>query len=403
MCSPPPHALVLPCPGQGHVIPFLELAHCLVDCGFEITFVNTEFNHHRILAALSDPHCENSDLIHFVSIPDGLAPDDDRNDLKKITNSILTVMPGFLEDLIRSTNEFREDGNKITCIIVDYFMAWALAIARKIGLRSTVFFPAAAGMFLTLARISKLTDDGIIDAADGSVKRHEMIQLTPGMPPSCPNRLPWNCIGDSETRKTMFHSFASYNRATETADFIACNSFLEIEEPVFSYAPKLLPIGPLQTGLRTGKPVGHFRREDSSTVAWLDEQPSGSVVYAAFGSFTIFDRRQFQELALGLEHTGRRFLWVVRSDLTDGPSDPYPDGFGLRVANRGKMVGWAPQHRVLAHPSIACFVSHCGWNSTMEGVRNGLRFLCWPYFADQFFNESYICDVWRTGLRDEGR
>jgi UDP:flavonoid glycosyltransferase YjiC (YdhE family) len=54
--------------------------------------------------------------------------------------------------------------------------------------------------------------------------------------------------------------------------------------------------------------------------------------------------------------------------------------------------------QVLAHPSVACFVSHCGWNSTTEAVRNGVPILCWPYFADQFMNRSYICDIWMTGL-----
>lgn len=68
------------------------------------------------------------------------------------------------------------------------------------------------------------------------------------------------------------------------------------------------------------------------------------------------------------------------------------------------MVGWAPQQRVLSHPSVACFVSHCGWNSTMEGVCGGVPFLCWPYFADQFLNQSYIVEVWRVGLRlEKGR
>jgi UDP:flavonoid glycosyltransferase YjiC (YdhE family) len=92
-------------------------------------------------------------------------------------------------------------------------------------------------------------------------------------------------------------------------------------------------------------------------------------------------------------------LWVVRPDITTETNDAYPEGFQERVATRGRMVGWAPQQKVLSHPSISCFLSHCGWNSTMEGVSNGVPFLCWPYFADQFLNETYICDVWKVGLK----
>lgn len=62
-------------------------------------------------------------------------------------------------------------------------------------------------------------------------------------------------------------------------------------------------------------------------------------------------------------------------------------------------MSWAPQQKVLAHPSIACFMSHCGYNSTMEGVAQGDPFLCWPYIADQFFNAITVCDVWKTGIR----
>jgi hypothetical protein len=57
-----------------------------------------------------------------------------------------------------------------------------------------------------------------------------------------------------------------------------------------------------------------------------------------------------------------------------------------------------PAWQVLVHGAVACFMSHSGWNSTLEGMRNGVPFVCWPYFTDQFQNESYICNVWRTGL-----
>ncbi|KAL1532751.1 UDP-glycosyltransferase 83A1-like [Salvia divinorum] len=140
----------------------------------------------------------------------------------------------------------------------------------------------------------------------------------------------------------------------------------------------------------------NFFSEDSSCLRWLDSKPDGSVVYVSFGSLAVFSQQQLDELALGLELSGRAFLWVVRPDLANGSQVVYPPGFGTGL---GEIVEWAPQNRVLSHPSIGCFVSHCGWNSTMEGVSNGLRFLCWPYFADQLHNVRYICDKWGIGLK----
>lgn len=96
------------------------------------------------------------------------------------------------------------------------------------------------------------------------------------------------------------------------------------------------------------------------------------------------------ELALGIELTGRPFLWVVRPGMSTLQKDEYPFG---------KIVSWVPQQKVLSYPSIACFVSHCGWNSTLEGLSKGVPFLCWPYFAHQIFNMFYICDKWRVGFR----
>lgn len=94
---------------------------------------------------------------------------------------------------------------------------------------------------------------------------------------------------------------ANNNRATGIAEHIICNSFKEIELPAFSYASDIIPVRPLLTGERLGKPIGHLWPEEATFMAWLDEQAANSVIYVAFGSFTIFDPIQFQELALGLE------------------------------------------------------------------------------------------------------
>ncbi|KAG2715533.1 hypothetical protein I3760_03G082700 [Carya illinoinensis] len=319
-----PHVLVIPFPAQGHIIPLLELSRHLVNHGFKITFVNTEYNHDRIMNAIGVKD-KIGDQIHMVTIPDGIETLEDRKKPGKSSAAVLNVMPGKLEELIDRI--CGSNGEEITCVLADQSIGWALEIAEKKGIRRAAFCPAAAALLVLVFNIPNLIRDGII-ADDGPL-------------------LASNQLRDS---------------------------------------------------------VGNFWTEDATCLNWLDRQPPHSVIYVAFGSFTIFDPTQFQELALGLELCNRPFLWVVRPDTTDGTSDAYPKGFHDRVGTRGQMVGSVAQQKILSHPSVACFLSHCGWNSTIEGVSNGMPFLCWPYFADQFLNQNYICDVWKVGLgldRDE--
>ncbi|CAI0539864.1 unnamed protein product [Linum tenue] len=184
-----------------------------------------------------------------------------------------------------------------------------------------------------------------------------------------------------------------------SADWLLCNSAHDIEPGSFGSIQTLLPIGPLES---IPSSFGSLEgEEDQVLLNWLDQHPPDSVIYVAFGSTTRFDPAQLEELALGLELTNRPFCWVVRSDHITPEIKPVLDRVGGPGKKQGKIVSWAPQEKVLGHPSVGCFVSHCGWNSTMEGLANGVPFLCWPYFADQFLNASYVCDVWKVGLRLE--
>ncbi|XWS32957.1 hypothetical protein CRYUN_Cryun22dG0035500 [Craigia yunnanensis] len=387
-----PHILVIPYPAQGHVIPLMELSQCLVKHGFKITFVNMEFNHKKVLDMLEMK--DLGDRIRLVSLPDGLGSPEDRKQPGKISEAILQVMPKKVEELIE---EFNGSESKINCVLADQSIGWALEIAEKHGIKRAAFCPAAAALLVLGFSIPKMIDDGIIDN-DGTPIKRQMIKLSPTMPPMNTMNFVWACIGNINAQKNIFQLMVRNNESIKLTDWLLCNSTYELEPAAFAMAPKIRPIGPLLSPNQLGDSNGNLRPEDSNCLEWLNQQAPQSVIYVAFGSFTVFDTTQFQELALGLELTGRPFLWVVRSDITDGRNNAYPEEFRDRVAARGKMVGWAPQQKVLAHPSIACFISHCGWNSTIEGVSNGIRFLCWPYFADQFFNQCYICDYWNVGL-----
>ncbi|GJR56508.1 hypothetical protein Tco_1407029 [Tanacetum coccineum] len=107
-------------------------------------------------------------------------------------------------------------------------------------------------------------------------------------------------------------------------EWFICNSTTELESAAFSLYPQLMPIGPLLASNRLANQTGHFWQEDSTCLAWLDQQPPSSVIYIAFGSFTIFNQTQFQELALGLELSNKPFLWVVRPSMTKETTAAYP-------------------------------------------------------------------------------
>ena len=155
-----PHVLVIPYPAQGHVIPIMELALRLVNHGVKVTFVNTEFNH-KLVTSNSLVTDGSKDLMQLVAIPDGLEPWEDRSNLCKLTNSILQTMPHKLEMLIETIN--KEDGNKVTCIIADDGMGWAIKVAKKMGIARAAFWPASVASLACIMSFQRLIDDGIID------------------------------------------------------------------------------------------------------------------------------------------------------------------------------------------------------------------------------------------------
>lgn len=156
-----PHVLAVPYPAQGHVIPLLELAQWLARTGIKVTFVNSEFNHKRILQSLSHTGSIN-ELINLASVPDGLEPWEDRNDLGKLEISMPKVIPQALEDLIEKINTTESD--KITCVITDYGLIWALPLAEKLGIKKSAFLPAPVALLALAKHAKNLVDEGIVDS-----------------------------------------------------------------------------------------------------------------------------------------------------------------------------------------------------------------------------------------------
>ncbi|KAK4349513.1 hypothetical protein RND71_032268 [Anisodus tanguticus] len=139
-----------------------------------------------------------------------------------------------------------------------------------------------------------------------------------------------------------------------------------------------------------------FKPMANECLNWLNRQPISSVVYVSFGSMAKLEAEQMEELAWGLKNSNKNFLWVVRS--TEEPK--LPKNFLDELASeKGLVVSWCPQLQVLEHKSIGCFLTHCGWNSTLEAISLGVPMVTMPQWSDQPTNTKLVQDVWEMGIK----
>ena len=138
-----------------------------------------------------------------------------------------------------------------------------------------------------------------------------------------------------------------------------------------------------------------FKPDADACMKWLDKMETGSVVYAAFGSLAALGEEQMEEITWGLKNSNCYFLWVVR----ESEQKKLPTNFVSETAEKGLVVSWCPQLEVLAHKAIGCFMTHCGWNSTLEALSLGVPMVAMPQWADQTTNAKFIVDVWKVGVR----
>lgn len=138
-----------------------------------------------------------------------------------------------------------------------------------------------------------------------------------------------------------------------------------------------------------------FKPMTDACMTWLNERSISSVVYVAFGSLATLDAEQMEELAGGLRTSSNYFLWVVReSELNKLPKD-----FVEETSEKGLIVSWCPQLEVLAHKSLGCFITHCGWNSTLEALSLGVPMIAMPQWTDQSTNAKFVMDIWKMGIK----
>ncbi|GJT22210.1 7-deoxyloganetin glucosyltransferase-like protein [Tanacetum coccineum] len=201
--------------------------------------------------------------------------------------------------------------------------------------------------------------------------------------------------------------YISAQRA-KTASAIIFNTFHELEPEVFDTLSLTFPpcygIGPLHLLEKTVEDNSlasiklSMWKEESECLEWLDSRATCSVVYVSFGSVTVMTQQQLVEFCWGLAKSNYPFLWIIRPDLVIGDSAMLPPEFLKETSERSLLVGWCPQEQVLSHPSIGGFLTHSGWNSTLESISNGIPMICWPFFADQQPNCWWSCNKWGIAM-----
>lgn len=210
-------------------------------------------------------------------------------------------------------------------------------------------------------------------------------------------------IGDTNSSKSRFKFWIRTLKRSSTLTYLFINSFTRessesIRQNKHHNNPSILQIGSLniQTQFNTKSPRSFQNKDVNNCLQWLDTQNPCSVLYISFGTWiNPIQESKIKTLATSLEESQQPFLWVLALKWRQG----LPKGFFDRIMKFGKLVLWAPQKEVLKHKSVGCYLTHCGWNSTMEAIRFQKKLLCYPVAGDQFMNCKYIVEVWRIGVR----
>ncbi|GJN37074.1 hypothetical protein PR202_gb25995 [Eleusine coracana subsp. coracana] len=313
----PPHAVCMPYPAQGHVTPMFKLAKLLHARGFHVTFVNTEYNHRRILQSQGAAAMESVPGFRFAAIPDGLPPSDAdaTQDIPALCYSTMTTCLPHLLHLLEKLNheaaEVEAWSGPVTCLLFDTVMSFGYDAAQKIGVPAVALWTASCCGFMGYRNYRNLVDDwGLVPFKHAT----DLADVDGGPLSTVSERL-------------------------SLPDAVVVNSFDDLEGPTLDAMRAILPpmhaVGPLLLLERRLVPAGSpLSRLGSSLwevqgglVEWLDGHEARSVVYVNFGSITVMTNEQLLEFAWGLANSGYPFVWNIRPDLLKGDAAVLPPEF----------------------------------------------------------------------------
>ncbi|XP_021274395.1 anthocyanidin 3-O-glucosyltransferase 6-like [Herrania umbratica] len=384
----------VPMPGMGHLVSTVAVAKLLVDLNsnLSITVLIIKPPYDPNLTAYVDSLIADTDTIStrikFINLPQdetlqGIRPN------KFMTTVIQSQRPHIKEAVAKIVHYSScvPDSPRLAGLVLDMFFTALVDLANEFGVPSYVFYTSSAAFLGFQFYMQALHDEQNVDIT--MLKGSDAEFTIPSYVNPVSAKFFPTVMLKPET-VTMFHDMS---RELRRVKGIMVNTFSELEYyAVDSLSdgnyPAVYPVGPI-LNLKSASGV----HKNSDIMKWLDEQPLSSVVFLCFGSRGSFGGDQVKEIASALEQSGHRFLWSLRQppveDMMLCPTDyenvaeVLPEGFLERTATIGKIIGWAPQVSILDHPAIGGFVSHCGWNSTLESIWFGVPMATWPLYAEQ--------------------
>ncbi|PUZ71565.1 hypothetical protein GQ55_2G323300 [Panicum hallii var. hallii] len=386
------HVLLLSYPAQGHINPLLQLGkrlatHRGVRCTLAVT---------RYVLGQSKPQ---TGAVHVAAYSDGCDTGgyEEAGDAEAYLSRLESAGSASLDELLRAESA---GGRPVRAVVYDSFLMWAPRVARRHGAACAAFFTQACVVNVAYAH-------AWAGQMDLPVAPGKALPELPGLPaglgtadfPTFLTEPDGGCLAYLDLVLQQCQGF-------EVADHVLVNSFYELEIKEAEYMASrwgaktvgpTVPSAYLDNRLTDDVSYGfhlHTPMTEESK-AWLDARLPRSVVYVSFGSLAAPSAGQMAEVAEGLDNSGKDFLWVVRASETS----KIPGGFVDKVKGRGLLVTWSPQLEVLAHPAVGCFVTHCGWNSTMEALGIGVPMVAMPQWSDQPTNAKYIEHVWQVGVK----
>ncbi|XP_078161200.1 putative UDP-glucosyl transferase 73B6 [Carex rostrata] len=374
---------LIPHLSKGHLIPMTDFAKLLAAAhpDVEPTIIVTPGN-----AALIDKSLGQVQILTYPFPSEGPKTSVETVGLGSKEESLMINKKSWL---IRPAVEELISNYKPDAVVSDALFSWAPSAAAEYGIPCILFFCSGIFPLVIYRHIFEMKPNMGFDD-------NVTVSDLPGPKIVMPVReLPNYPLGQDEGSNQILDSmFGSWPNTFG----IVFNTFRALESEYCkeferAQTKRAYFIGPVSSSYNsTGAVTIHRGGEgDTGCLSWLDSKEDGSVVFVSFGSQCYFKSEQLHELAIGLENSKRNFLWAVRGDNME---EWMPDGWEDRIAGRGIVVkGWAPQVAILAHPATGAFMTHCGWNSILEGTSAGVPMLTWPFAAEEFISERLLVEV----------